>query len=206
MNKSAHILTALLLLVPMVTLHAKGPELRYGAEWGAMLSYWQHYHYNYLTDAQARVDTQDSRYTSHPNGLVSVYAGVQTGRKWETDVCIGYMGIAPGRRVVPVTVRLNYFFSSVHKDGGFKMFCEGGPLITNHFQERLSWGLRAGAGRRMMLSDRLGLDLSLSVLQSFDHPESPIYDPSHRLYVPGERIRRANTAYRALCLSLSLNL
>jgi|GEM_PF-2162533 len=192
------------------TLHAgdsgRMPVFRTGVEWGYNLSFWHFYHFNYLSDVGARVDSQDNHFTNYSNGMACAYAGVLLSPSWELDIVSGYLGIWKGRTVVPINMRLVKYLSSYDTDGGFKLFIDGGPIIGRAKGDSIAWMMKQGFGRRVMLSDRLSMDLMLSLQESYDHPGGSVFDPGHGIYIPEGNALRSNAAYCAVCLSIALNL
>ena len=200
------IITAALMLLPALPLQAvKGSErLRAGLEWGYHQSLWRHYHLNYLTDANARVDSKGAQWKAIANGHAGLYAGLMLSDRWEADLTASYAGVWGDRRVFPITTRVVHYFSDFDAEGTFKAFAEGGPLVSNNYTLLPSWLLRAGAGRRHKLSRRMSLDFSLDIQCCFDHPEH-VYDPRNDIYVREEKALRNNSTCLSCGVSLSLN-
>ena len=205
MRRLFTLVLALALALPCLAGGASG-RFRSGIEWGANFSFWQFYHFNYISDAGARVDSQDSHFTNYINGTLRAHAGVLLSPAWELDLVSGYVGLWDDRAVVPVNLRLAFYRGGCDLDGGLRLFLEGGPLIGRAKGDAVSWLVREGAGRRIMLSDRLSMDLILSLQQSIDHPGGSVFDPGHGIYIPEGNALRSNTSYCALCFSVALNL
>lgn len=208
MARRLQLILLLVSLLAPATLRAaaKVPvRLRGGIEWGCSQHLWRHFHLNYLTEANARVDSQGSQWQPATGAQAGIYAGVLLSRSWEADLTAQYCGIWEDRRVFPVNLRLVHYFGSSDKDSLIKAFSQGGPVISNNFNMLPSWLVKGGIGRRKMLGERMSLDLSLSLQICFDHPEHNIYDPRHDYHVNQQKALRNNSTYASCCVDLSLN-
>ena len=113
------------------------------------------------------------------------------------------------RRINPVELRLVRYFHPCNSDG-WKIFVQGGPAINLESPSTdtnlpMTFTGRAGFGYRVMLDNRLSLDLTLSLQECWDHP-GDIYAPQHDMYhVTNSLIRRSDSKYSGVCLSISLN-
>lgn len=181
-------------------------RLRGGVEWGYTQGVWHWYHYNYLTDAMARVDSKDGAFELHPGGHVYAYIGYQVGRRWELDALSGWAGVWEGRRIVPVDLRVTRYFSGLDRNG-VKAFVEAGEIISHNVanSDFPSNIVKIGCGYRLMLTTRSAVDLSISVHRCIDHPAT-VTDPRYGYLVPAGHLRRSDTAYMGVNFSMSVNL
>lgn len=204
----AFALTALALCCTGRPAHSAAPlrGLHGGVEWGYTQSFWHWYHYNYLTDAMARVNSEDSEFELHQGGHIYAYLGYQIGRRWELDLISGWAGVWDGRRVVPVDLRVTRFFSGLDSNG-FKAFLEAGEVISHNdaSSELPSNIIKLGGGYRIMITSRSSIDLAMSVHRCLDHPAG-VTDPKYNYRVPASHLRRSDTAYMGISFSISLNL
>lgn len=180
-------------------------HIRGGVEWGYTMSIWQNYHYNYLTDAYARVDSQGSDVDFNSHGHIYAYIGYEFARTWEADVIAGLAGVWTDRSVVPIDLRLTKFFP-LKSGNSLKAFIEGGPIISHNgfVEEDSSYIARLGGGYRIMLTERLSLDLSVSFFNCMDHP-ADVVDPKYNSHIDPALLRRSDTLYQGLSFSISLN-
>lgn len=181
-------------------------RLRGGVEWGYTQNCWHWYHYNYLTDAMARVNSEDSEFELHPGGHIYAYLGYQIGRRWELDLISGWAGVWEGRRVVPVDLRVTRFFSGLDSNG-LKAFIEAGEVISHNdaSSELPSNIIKLGGGYRIMITSRSSVDFAISVHRCLDHPAG-VTDPQYNYSVSAGHLRRSDTAYMGINFSISVNL
>lgn len=186
--------------------HGFFSRLRGGVEWGYTQGIWHWYHYNYLTDAMARVNSEDGRFVVSSNGHIYAYIGYQIGRRWQLDLISGWAGIWQDRRVVPIDLRATRYFSGLNNNG-FKAFFEVGELISHNVagSDFPSNIMKLGGGFRIMLTSRSAVDLSLSLQRCIDHP-ADIHDPAYNYDVAPDHLRRSDTSYTGINFSISINL
>lgn len=203
--RKACVLTLLLLLSCALGAQERGAwyhHLDYGVEWGYSGTFWDDYHYNYISASGARLDSQDSRLTFKSNGHLYAFLGARFARIFATDMLVGWAGVYEGRRVIPVTLRASAFARGYDRDG-LKLFVEGGRCYAQSFAGKHIWMGKLGGGYRIMLDRDFALDLSLSLQAVTDHPVG-VYDHNRDEIVPDENLRRSDSRYHSLNLSVAL--
>lgn len=200
----------ILLLLLTMTCNAAAREhgwspshIRCGLEWGYTSSVFEGHRFGYVTDAGARVESADQSLIYNSNGHFISYVGIETGRKLETALTTGYIGIVQGRRVVPLTVRETFFLNGSRQDG-FKLFADGGLCFTGTFRHQQNWIVKTGAGYRLMLGEKPAVDFSLSVHGAFDHPKS-VYIHENSYTVPIQDLKRSDRQYIGINISMALS-
>ena len=192
--------------IAALALMLSGPEagakvFSFGVEWGANAKLGELYHYNYIDNSGGRVDDKNSMFSYHANGHVLGKIGINLGQKFRLDVNSGYMGIADGTRVVPVTLRAN-IMPKGRSESGFMYFLDGGTFFNENLSDRLGLLGAAGFGYRIALTRNVGLDFLFNVRCAYDHPD--IVNPDGG-FVLLENIRQNNAEYFSLGFSISLD-
>lgn len=207
MNIRRHIYV-LCILATAVSASAKGPgwspnRLRCGIEWGYTGTIYESHLFGYVSDAGARVESLGESLIYNSNGHFIAYMGVEMGKRLETDITTGYIGVVQGRRVVPLTIRETFYFNGSRKDG-FKLFADSGLCFTGTFHHQQNWIAKAGIGYRMMLGEKPAIDLSLSAHGANDHPKS-VYISEYSYPVPPQDLRRSDRQYIGIDLSMAVS-
>lgn len=202
--------TILILLFLVLAANASAREigwcpnrLRCGIEWGYTATVFEGHVFGYVSDMGARVESEGSSLIYNSNGHFICYAGMEMGKRFETDLVSGYIGIVQGRRVMPLTLRETFFFKGCRKDG-FKIFADGGLCFTGSFRHQQNWIAKTGVGYRMMLGDKPAMDFSLSVHGAYDHPSS-VYISEYSYPVPIQDLRKSDRQSVGIDLSIALS-
>ena len=200
---------ALLLVAVLSVLFARplGAQdrslLRYGVEWGLSASVYNSFHYNYIDGIMGyRIDEEGSDTDCIGNAFAEVYCGTDLSRRLSLTLRAGFSGIARGRRVVPICLRLSWFPAGTCADGFFTL-ADGGLSFPDFFEAKPAPVFRLGGGYRLLLTDSSSLDIQLCARLCQDHPD--IWDEQERHYVETHNVRRSDAAHYALCLSAALN-
>jgi len=207
MNIRRHVIS-LFVLTLAISASAKGPgwspsRLRCGIEWGYTSTLYEKHYIGYVSDVGSRVESSGESLIYNSNGHFISYIGVEMGKRFETDITSGYIGIVQGRRVIPLTLRETFYFNGCRKDG-FKIFADGGLCFIGTFQHQQNWIAKAGVGYRMMLGDKPAMDFSLSVHGANDHPKS-VYVSENSYPVPVQDLRKSDRQYLGVDISVAVS-
>ena len=194
--------TVLALAAPHRT-EGRTPQLRYGLEWGGSTTLVSTHHYNYLDNTLGfRIDDSGTDTHRWGNAFVCAYCGLDLLPRLALSLRSGLAGIAPDRRLVPLTLRLSWHPHGSCSDGLF-LLGEGGPGFPDFLEDRPMVLAIAGGGYRLQLGEKSSLDLLLTARAVLDHPA--IWDEEERHYIETQNVRRNDAVHYALCLSLGLN-
>lgn len=181
------------------------PLIRFGLEWGYTPTIAGLYHYNYISDDGYRINDSGSGLYYATNADILAHFGVNVSRKLSISAITGNMGITKGTRVIPIIMRLSYYFNGVSNDGMFT-YVDGGagihPAKPETPPRNAAWLANLGGGYRIALSREISLDFLSSVRWTYDH--ALIQNPDTGGWVQPQNIRRDNTGYLALTLSIGL--
>lgn len=192
------ILVALSLMLPA---GAAERNFTFGVEWGASAILFSSYNFNVIDDFGSRYFDRGTTALYHANGTVMVNAGFYTGDKFKVTVNSGYIGIADGIRVIPVTLRGSLYPSGRYSNGVF-YFVEGGAHLDCRTAGMNGLLGSVGAGYRKSISRNLSLDISANFRASLDHPM--VVNPDGG-YISAENTRKSNSWYYAPGFTVSLN-
>jgi len=179
-----------------------GMRLKIGLEWGYTNTLYRLYHFNYIESVDGyRVDENGADFIYYSNGHITASLSLEFLNNWSVGIHSGYMGIYQRRTIVPLDMRLSYYFKNYSQDS-WLVFVEAGSGF--HISESIENTIvgRLGCGYRVALSSRLGLDFMTSVQISGDHPA--IYDFNNSLYVDGDHLRCSDYLYSALNFTIGL--
>ena len=174
-----------------------------GVEWGYTQGLFQTWDYNIVSEEGYRIYDKDGEFLFHSNASLAGQIGFLLNDYFVVALYGGYAGMGNGKRLIPVQLRLSWFFDPLDEDGGF-LFIQGGPAFHVRMQEmRPAWLFASGFGYRLRLNYDCNLDFSLGVKYLNDHPLLP--NPEGPGYVPMHHIRKNNAGYYALDLSVGFN-
>lgn len=178
--------------------------VEFGVEWGYSATYYEYYHYNYISGADgSRIDSKDSHLNYKSNGHLYAYAGIRPADFLSIDLRSGWAGVFEGRRVMPLTLEVNFLPSGCNADG-WKYSLEGGMLLTqSHMTGQYAYIAKALFARRVKLSDYLCLDMGVSLQAVADHP-TDVYDKSRSEIVANGNLLRSDCYYSSLNFSIGL--
>ena len=176
--------------------------LRFGLEWGFSERFLEGHHYNFLTEEGFRVDDSGVSNDFHANAFVLAKMGVSIADFVTVQLCSGYMGIGPGRRMIPVEGLVTVTPHGCESDGvlGFVGAGIGIHSIKDSYLPVLA---NVGIGYRYNLERRCCLDLKLGPQISVDHPE--LFDAVSNQFVPEPRVRANDAVNIALILSAGIS-
>ena len=156
---------ALLLIIILLSstyTYAKDNVLRpvYGLEWGVSCSFYNRDYILYTTEDKFLVELEDIASNNHVNGSLTAYGGFRY-KQIETSVKIGYEGVSKNFRVIPIGLRLSYFFGK-SADNGLFANLESSLGIPMEKKYRESINTNLGLGYRFHISKKFSIDYKLS--------------------------------------------
>ncbi len=173
-----------------------------GISWGYSAKLLAFHHYNYLDNSIGfRIDDQQWTTSFTSNAFVQGSISFDLTRRLQSSVLCGYVGIAPGRTIVPVSIRFAFYPRYSFEDGMF-YFVQSGVFFRKKASEIPSYGFLGGTGYRIMLASWLSLDLHGGISFTYDRP--PVWDPLEETFIPKSNIRRNDAWYCSLNLGISL--
>ena len=197
------ILSAMLLACTAAS--ARGSLFRYGVEWGYTPMVYEAHHLNYIAREGFRVDDNDSGGKFNSNALLLMDFGVNLTDNFSLGLYFGYAGLSEDNRVLPLSMRMTWFPKGITTDG-FMCYAEAGAGFHLPWQDvpkrNAAFLASAGAGYHLALSRSMGLDFQIGLRESLDHALIP--EPDGSGYVSGQNIRKNNTAYSALNITIGL--
>ena len=195
------IVTALLAIFICTFASAK-VKARFNVEWGAgsPINEWHMYHY--LSEEGMIIVDDDESFISSLIAMNTIGAGADIGRHFSLLLCTGYAGLKKGDRFIPLTLRA-YWLPRGTEVGGLVTFLEGGSGFHTDKVGEMPSIARIGAGYRLQLNKRCGIDFTLSVRYSKDNPA--IIDSSTGEIVPEERVLKSEERMWAPMLTIAVN-
>lgn len=176
-------------------------RIEYGTEWGYSATILNDYHYNYYSEGYgSRIDSREREMTYKSNGHLYAFAGYRFTNWMSAGLRTGWIGVFEGRRVVPLTLAVN-FLPKGHGNDGFKLFADGGLCFGKRMPGKQILMARAGAGQRIMLDRKFALDMSMSVQGVSDHPVD-VFDPSRNESVSNANLLRSDCGYMSVNLTI----
>lgn len=201
------IVAALLLAVAFPASGASGngqkARFGYGVEWGSLLTIYNWSSNTYTSEEGYLVDETGGLFNYHANGFIAARAGVDF-RKLNLSVLAGWQGFGRDQRGIPVWLRGNFHFDGTSEDGHFLRLECGLAIPENKDNTKPTWFSGLGFGRRTMITDKMSLDITLSV-QSASLWTGRVYDDYTKEYITGDRVRNARSQISSVELSVGLN-
>lgn len=185
-------------------LQARKVGVNYGIEWGYIGTMYMEYHYNYLDEEGSRIDISDGRFTYKSNGHFYGYVGLDFLDHYSFSIYTGLDGVFQNRTQIPLMLRSSYFFRSYDEDGSKVFFSVGTANTLNSFKNP-NFVADIGYGYRIMLSNLLGIDFSASLRMAEDHPGRILMPSGSTISNNAIQLRRSDTKYYGIRLSIALN-
>ena len=163
------LLILVLTMMPALCCRAQSEPRRvsFGVEWGYSPVFYYNYKYVYRDDYGTTVLDKGQDVCFDSNAFILARVGLRLGEKSEVSLLSGYCGIATGRKAVPLLLRYNYASGGSGRDG-LLVFADGGVGLWAGESPPVLCNL--GAGRRVVLDDKLHLDFTAGLRASLDHP------------------------------------
>lgn len=198
------VLTLLSAILICLSASAGGKEflrrLHPGIEWGYTLTATTYQHFNYL-DPSIGFRINDKGWINIPksNAFVLGSVSLDVSDKISVALLSGFQGIARNCRSIPVSARVNYYFSRMDSDGFYAFSDIGIDLgrpngIGNQGQ--------IGSGYSFYMSPRCAVALIAGARVVYDRPD--IWDPIEESYIPKHNIKRNDAWYCALNMGIAL--
>lgn len=195
-------LTGLFALLLTGTALCQKPKLRYGAEWGIMESVLQGTHAIFTTEEGFPVKISHLGSKPHPNMFILANVGMELEDIFSLSLYSGYMGVAPDKRIFPITGRVGVTPFGARSDGPVA-YLDAGIGIVDRKADYILVLAKGGGGYRYALSRNSSVDLLLNLQMAFDQPE--VWDRVTESYIPEYRVRASKGFYLAVGLSVALN-
>ena len=196
-------ITLLLLAAVMFKAGAvDGFRTVYGIEYGYTSTVSEWHHTNYVSPEGPRVNQIHMDYDYVPLGYASLWYGAEFARHWSTCLVLSLNGISKERTISVLSMRIAYFFKSYEVDG-VKLFMDAGAGVTETFKGLPDFCGKAGGAYRLVLADKVSLDLCASVQLSVDHPVT-VRDRFSGNILTLNSIRRSDALYTGINIGLML--
>lgn len=179
--------------------------IHFNFEWGYVQNVFEHHHYNLLSTIGYRIDENLSSIYTKPNAFALLGVDFMAGQKFSFALSTGFEGIFNGCSIVPIRLRINYFYKGYHKDGFYSFAGAGLGIRSGESLMRNTIGLmlNIGEGYRISLTPSSKIDFILSIRNSRVNPMLP--DPDGPGFAPEENIRYNNAEFYALSFSIMLS-
>ena len=202
MKKAAYII---FLLLPMITLaeerQTTARRMTFGAEWGYVFTFFSGYHNNFFSPDGWRVDEKDSGISHFSNAEINFHIGYDFSEKWNISAYAGFTAIQDTDYCIPVSLRVTRYFNPNQKGDRWLSFIDlgSGVSIKKHPQEIITG--KIGAGYRISLSERTGLDFIASLRMNYTHADI-IFENTE---IQHDRTNRNNVYGCAISAGVSLS-
>jgi len=183
---------------------AKTGLLRYGIEWGFSANFLEGHDYIYQTETEPHYLLPEDRrcgFSYSSNAYILANFGFNLSEKSALGLVTGYAGVYKERAGFPILLRYNLYPATMHKDGHF-FLADAGIIIPDN-GKGLMGQISIGAGYRYSLSDKINLDITLSIRGIHDNP--PIWDLTDQTYVSPQYIRRNDAGYASFNIGVAVN-
>ena len=178
-------------------------RLRFTAEWGYTQGFFLYRDYNFISEEGYRVYDRSHGFNWSPNAQFMARLGYPLSARSVLSLCTGYMGVGKDNRLLPVTLRYDFYPRSFYEDGIF-VYAQGGTAWHIHTTAgQMALLASTGCGYRFRLCDGCALDLLVGVKYLRDHPALP--DPERPGNVPEHNIRKNVAGYCALDFSVAIS-
>ena len=179
------------------------PRFTFGIESSYVLTFMNRSHFNFISADGGRRDVKSFSAGLWSNGQFLVHGGVNLTEKVNISLYTGYGGIFVRERMVPVSVRVSWFYGRDPMKNRWIAFCGLGAGF-NDFSDlsRISAEGKLGCGYRISLNRSAKLDFLLAFQEVFTHPRA--YESDAGNYVPVERLRRNNAFISAFTFGFAL--
>ena len=198
----------ILLLCALGTLLAREASaqqtrtLRFGLEWGFSERFLEGHHYNFLTEEGFRVDESGVSNDFHANAFILAKVGASIADMITVQLCSGFKGIGPGRRMIPVEGQVTVTPFGVESDG-ILGYLGAGIGIHDIKDTYVPVTANLGIGYRYRLERRCCLDLRMGPQICVDHPE--LFDAVSNQFVPEQRVRANDAVNIAITVSAGIS-
>ena len=202
--KRLSLITLLLLFCTAASAAGPGerPILRFGVEWGYGSGFYRYWNLNYMDPVVGyRVWDEDHEFAPSLNAYALLEAGADLLPRFNLAFAGGIMGIAPGRRVVPLILKTTFFFRDSASDGPFARAC-GGLGFPDFFSRPPIHFASLGGGWRLALNGLWDIDFIGSVRFCSDNP--PIKDEDGTI-ISESSIRRNTAIYCSFELGIAIS-
>lgn len=174
-------------------------------EWGYAQSVFEHHHFNLSSAEGYRINENESSIYLQPNAFAMLGIQFNASKFFSFSLSSGIEGIYRNCSIVPLRLKLNYYYNGSDSDG-FLSYCSGGiGLRSDESLMRNTVGtmINIGEGYRLRLANKTYLDLLVSARAVFANPLIP--NPDGSGFAPEENIRYNAAEIFALCVSFALS-
>lgn len=179
------------------------PRFTFGIESSYVLTFMNRSHFNFISADGGRRDVKSFSAGLWSNGQFLVHGGVNLTEKVNISLYTGYGGIFVRERMVPVSVRVSWFYGRDPMKNRWMSFCSVGAGFNNpDMLSRISAEGKAGGGYRISLNRHVKMDMLLAFQEVYTHIRA--YENDTGSYVPEERLRRNDTWIGAFTFGIGL--
>lgn len=178
------------------------PRFTFGLESSYVLTFLDYSHFNFISADGDRRDVKSMSAGAWSNGQILLHGGVNVSERVNVSLYTGYSGIFVRERMIPVSLRVTWFYGRDPMRNRWMTFCSAGAGFNNPDLKRISAEGKAGGGYRISLNRHVKMDLLMAFQEVYTHIRAFEYDTGN--YVPADRLRRNDTWISAFTFGIAL--